>query len=74
LKVYPNPATDHLRIESREMIRMISLYDISGKLLISVVPEEENKSVLSLQGLTPGTYVLRLEGQATNRILKVVKN
>lgn len=57
IKVYPNPASGILYIQSTLPIQQSALYDISGKL---VLMRTDNPKMLNVQGLKPGAYLLRI--------------
>ncbi len=70
LKVYPNPATDRVTIESGLVIHRISIIDMLGQ----VVYEErvENKQhEISLSGLIDGLYFLRIDTGKGVKTLRV---
>ena len=60
VRVYPNPATGYLIIESREpRLRSIVLTDMSGRVLLrSQITGERTR--LNTFSLAPGTYILKL--------------
>ena len=73
LIIYPIPASHELILESafNEIIK-IQLYDLSGKLLVEQVGEGFQANV-TLDGLAPAIYLLRLEtaeGISSHRIIK----
>ncbi len=63
LKVYPNPATDVINIETEDLNNktMLSVFDLSGKELIKV----EGQHSVDLRDLNAGTYLLLLTGENT---------
>lgn len=68
LKIYPNPTLNVILIDSESPIIAVQLYDLSGKELLQVWENE-----LSLEGLSAGTYLLRVvtpAGTALQRIQK----
>jgi beta-glucanase (GH16 family) len=70
LKVYPNPATDTLHIETTQIIDKVALFDLSGQLLLSVT---ENTSLLDISAVKTGIYILKVyaSGIIINRKLVV---
>jgi len=72
-RIYPNPATDNLTIESGEMVRKVEIYSLDGKILQQSSPNSKNFN-LNLNQLKPGIYFLR--GQTTGQLFteKIVKN
>ncbi|TNE80052.1 MAG: T9SS type A sorting domain-containing protein [Bacteroidetes bacterium] len=69
-KVYPNPSTGTLSIESESGVAAVKIYDLSGKLLLT----SGSATTMDIQSLKAGVYVLELEnslGQKTaTRIVK----
>lgn len=65
-KVYPNPASKYLQVESEQsyFIQSASLHSVDGKKWdVPLQQEDERRWYLSIpSGLVPGLYVLRLEG------------
>jgi hypothetical protein len=72
VKVYPNPASDFIRIESENTLQQVELYDFGGRLLRSV-NASENKIQLPIDQLQKGIYLLKIKtnkGITNNRIIK----
>jgi hypothetical protein len=73
--IYPNPTSSIINIEKPDNIEIfeISIYDVSGRKLRTVKPE--NKSVIQLEIiLIPGTYFLKIEDTKGNiESFKVMK-
>jgi beta-glucanase (GH16 family) len=57
LKVYPNPATDTLHIETTQIIDKVALFDLAGKLVFS---ESEQTNRLDVTKLKPGLYLVKI--------------
>ncbi len=57
VSVYPNPAVSNLKVDSREEIRRVGIFDDSGRKvydqIISSLPVE-----IDLSNLVPGIYVI----------------
>ncbi|PQL93546.1 T9SS type A sorting domain-containing protein [Apibacter adventoris] len=71
LKIYPNPVTDVLKINTPSQIESVSIYDYSGNEVKKVSPVI-NKEV-NLQGLSSGNYILTVktnQGTITKKIIK----
>jgi predicted outer membrane repeat protein len=71
--VIPNPAKEYIVInitEAKILNTKAVLTDMSGRnVLITDIREAQQK--ISLQGLTAGTYILRLQNNLTYRIIKL---
>jgi len=57
--IFPNPATDHLVIESADVIDKIIIRDLNGK-IISDQPVQSKRHRMSLQGLESGLYTIQI--------------
>ena len=73
LKIYPNPASDIVRIELPEIGEAsIQLLDIRGKLIHSITTREANRKI-DLQQLPAGIYWIRLQQDGKYFGTKVLK-
>jgi PKD repeat protein len=74
LKMYPVPAKNSLTIESPSLpMNSIQLVTLNGKVIKDVMPENPEKTVLSIGNLQPGTYIVVVKtdkGWLTNKIVK----
>lgn len=70
IAVYPNPATDVVKIKSQSIIKVVSVYDSLGKeVLRSLQP------TLHMGLLSSGIYMLKAEFENGNvQVAKIVKN
>ena len=59
LRVFPNPANESLFIRSARPIGNLEMFDMKG-FLIREIRRPASKSSLSLTGLEPGTYLLKI--------------
>ncbi len=69
--LYPNPASDHFQIESKENIYSIEIYDQKGSLLMS-----KQKQPIVLDKLPMGEYYIRIKynsGKMETQILIISK-
>lgn len=57
LKLFPNPVVDILRIEVKERIERLEIFNILGESIVSFEGDEKN---ISLNGLKPGIYTLNV--------------
>jgi len=65
-KVYPNPVTNQLFIESKEVVGGIEIYNLAGQKLMSTAIKALNGEV-DVENLPAGTYLIKLisEGKIT---------
>lgn len=75
VRIYPNPTTNSLTIQSNESIKSIVLYDLSQKLVGSYTVSLTNSTVIATDHLNKGTYLLTINlvegGSITKRITKI---
>jgi hypothetical protein len=72
LNVYPNPVTDRLRVNWGLEESMLRVYDISGRLHLETFLHPGSND-LTVEGLPPGIYMLRVSykgQQVQKRIIK----
>lgn len=67
LTIYPNPADKYVKLNGVADGESVELYDISGRRAKSV---KLNGGEISLEGLTPGMYLIRACGQTARLIIK----
>ncbi len=70
VNVYPNPVRDILYLESNENWSKAEIYDISGRIMRSVLLYI---SSIDVSGLESGTYFIRLKSEDKVGLVKLVK-
>ena len=76
LSVYPNPSNGRLYLESLNEFKdgIINVFTIDGKLIYEgVVGTIKLPKALDLSSLTEGTYVLRVQTSAGNKVSKLIR-
>lgn len=72
IEIYPNPTTGILNLKSQSEIKTIDVYDMSGKKITSIVPN--NKQVqINLEKLNAGVYILKIKSISGVETVKVIK-
>ena len=73
VRLYPNPATDHITIESLEdvPINVVSVTNLTGQLLF-VQPVGNVRTEVNVRNLAPGTYIAHINTRAGNANRKFV--
>lgn len=71
VKVYPNPASYELIVESNDMIGLCEIFDLSGKLVFRQ-PTVGDKNVLMVDNFPTGSYIMRLYSAGSMEIIRVV--
>lgn len=72
--LYPNPANESVNIQATENITAVSVYDISGKTLISKPVIAGQNVSLSLAGLQSGTYFIKVATEKGSSIKTLIKH
>ena len=60
--MYPNPATDNVNIRSESKLQTVSVYNLSGEMVMEIVVEDFGYK-LKTSALKPGIYLLRLKAE-----------
>ncbi len=69
LEVYPNPAFDHVRIESNKKITSVKLYSISGVLIKEIRAEAFHMNI-DLNDQKAGSYILRIDAEEGTPVIQ----
>lgn len=75
VKIYPNPASDHLNLEITDAQLSLSaydIYDVYGKKVLSGQINSRNTAV-SLSGLGSGQYIIKVGNSSAEGIYKFIK-
>lgn len=72
VRVFPNPVTDILNIESPSKVKSVSVFDASGKSISNYIFNAA-KSQINFSGLVSGIYFLNVEMENMTKSIKVVK-
>jgi hypothetical protein len=74
IQVAPNPANEYLRIySSLETIQEISLYNLTGQLILQGNKTGNYTEVLNIEQLPSGVYILNVKTEKSTKILRVIK-
>ena len=65
VRLWPNPATDKITIESEEdfPVKSVAIADMQGQLL-AILPVNDVRCTLNVHNLAPGTYIAHVETKA----------
>jgi uncharacterized delta-60 repeat protein len=72
IKMYPNPTSSIINIESDFTINSIELYDMQGRLLETNLVQESN-SIMDISRRSKGVYFLKIETQQGYKVEKSYK-
>jgi hypothetical protein len=73
ISLYPNPSKNLVMISSSEIIKTITVYDISGK-IIKDISCEDNNITLQTTGIPGGLYLVKIETESKISFHKLVIN
>lgn len=76
IRVYPNPVSDMLRLEGDnwfDKTELIRIFTAEGRLIRSIPYDIGSESLISVDGLKKGNYILLLSGSAYQQIVKFIK-
>ena len=73
LDIYPNPVSDLLYIKSGPEIISLNIYDLQGRLLMTVTGGD-NTCEIDVRHLMKGTYIIKVITDGGNRTEKIVKD
>jgi len=71
LNVYPNPASDLVSISGLEGGELISIFDLSGRLVLNIKATSEKEEV-SVSNLPAGTYFVRITKDNAEKTVKLL--
>lgn len=72
VKIYPNPTKDVIKIETNNTIKNIQLYDVQGRVLQTVMPNQ-NAAIIDVSAKATGIYFLKVttaNGTKTEKLIK----
>ncbi len=70
IKIYPNPVTDYIEIDSSIIVKEVNLFTLNGQLILN-----SKQNSLSVQNLPIGIYLLKVEDENGNVVTKkIIKN
>lgn len=73
LQIYPNPASDYVNIQFPTNTNgKVSVYNITGKLLLQQVVSSKNKVRVNTNTLSKGLYLLTFENENIKKVSKLI--
>lgn len=64
LKLYPNPASAALTIETQNDLEEVVITDMTGKTLLAIGQLNRGKSIVDIAGLESGMYLISIKNQS----------
>ncbi|UUV21035.1 T9SS type A sorting domain-containing protein [Paenimyroides aestuarii] len=75
-RVYPNPATTLLNVETEDMLTketVLTIYDLSGKRILQQNAHADNHNQINVSSLNSGVYLLQIESNTSYETIKFIK-
>lgn len=73
VNIYPNPATEVIRIQSSASINSFSLYAMDGRIVQQKAALDLTEFSIDIQHLSAGVYILSLQTKDKSKSLKILK-
>jgi hypothetical protein len=73
VKLYPNPASDMIYIESMEEITQVTVYNAIGRVVLDQSFRNSNRIQVNLGELIPGMYMIKVDGLEHSNMTKLLK-
>jgi hypothetical protein len=73
LEVFPNPASDILKLKSDLFIKQITISDLQGKQLKSLLTNHNNEIAIPIEDLKSGIYLIKVQTDNATKIVKFMK-
>ncbi len=73
IKLYPNPTSASIQLESSTLPCVATIFDLEGRLQLQKIIQQE-KQTIELSSLALGVYILRLQNELGTVSKKLIKN
>lgn len=67
-RIYPNPASDFIRIENAEDLKEVNIYAVSGQKVLT-----GNTTKINIQTLKAGIYLVEIKTSKNSKVHKIIK-
>lgn len=75
ISVYPNPAYNIVNIQSEDIIRKVTVYDLLGKNVKEFENRNEGINVINIEDVSNGIYFLDIEADSgLKQVIKIIKH
>lgn len=72
IRMFPNPAQHQLHVQAPTNVEQISIYDLSGKRILSRENLRSNFETVSLTALSSGMYMVQIKTARTTTLKKLI--
>lgn len=73
VSIYPNPFNNQLHIDSEVVLDKLEIYDITGKLIHEENLNQQSSVITSLDVLSSGIYFMKLRGEKSSVVKRIIK-
>jgi len=73
VSVHPNPTKDFVKIQSKNTIKSVDLFDVQGRILQTSI-ENKKETSIDLSQQSKGIYFLKISTEKGSKIEKTIKN
>ncbi|WP_456439421.1 T9SS type A sorting domain-containing protein [Psychroserpens sp.] len=75
ISLYPNPTSNTLTLKSKQVIKHITIYDISGRNIKEIaVIGLKTELTMSTEALSTGTYFVKIKTETSETVKKIIKD
>ena len=74
IKVYPNPVSDRLYIETETQALTIEIYDVYGRRQVTETPSHQGNVVIDVENLKSGIYFVKINTEKGNMVKRIIKD
>ena len=71
VRIFPQPANEHLTIQSQNRIGTCELFNIVGEKILSLRSEGRNEITINVSSLPAGIYILRVHSASGSTVMKL---
>jgi len=73
ISITPNPANDFIKINSKNPIDNITIYNESGQVIKVIEPNKSTNTLVNTKDLNQGVYFIRIQTQNESILKKIIK-
>jgi len=70
--VFPNPASSSVTISSSDMIKTVEIYDVTGRVILSIVDINSKEQLIEKGNLNEGLYFIRISTESSYSVETVM--
>ncbi|MEM6722226.1 MAG: T9SS type A sorting domain-containing protein [Bacteroidota bacterium] len=74
IRMFPNPAQNQVNISAPKNLEQITIYDMSGKLILNNENIHTNSEIIQLEALSSGMYMVQIKTSTATKLKKLIIN